>query len=74
MTPGPPDPCASDAAPGATPGTGWSTASDAATAAATSRTLDQASQLFDTTAAIFLRQSGPGRDGMGVLDQSRVAH
>ena len=57
MTPGPPDPCTSDASPGAT-----------------SDILDRASQLFDTTAAIFLRQSGPGRDRMGVLDQSRVAH
>jgi hypothetical protein len=74
MTPGPADPCASDAAPGATPGTAGGTVGDAAAVAATPEILDRASQLFDTTAAIFLRQSGAGRDGMAVLDQGRVAH
>jgi hypothetical protein len=67
ITPGPPDPCTGDALAGAL----REGAAGASRSAA--KVLDQASQLFDTTAAIFLQQSGSGSDGVGVIDQRRVA-
>ena len=66
ITPGPADPCTDDALVGAI------RAGAAGASRATATVLDQASQLFDTTAAIFLQQSGSGGDRVGVIDQRRV--
>jgi Sulfatase len=61
VTPGPPDPCSATHAERTT---------DAAAAA---NILGRASQLFDTTAAIFLRRDSGAADRAGVVDQGAVA-
>jgi len=61
VTPGPPDPCSAAHVEGTT---------DAAAAA---NILGRASQLFDTTAAIFLRRDSGTADRAGVVDQGAVA-
>ncbi|GEM_PF-2056444 len=61
VTPGPPDPCAAGSS------------RDMAGATAAANLLGRASQLFDTTAAIFLRRESGTADGAGIVDQRRVA-